>query len=102
MAYMHMRGLPQTMTQTQYTTYTDNIIDTVSSELTERLHAGEVIGVPRWMQIVDPGIGFAKTASASADLLRPESLRGLRTALGGKLMMVGLSRKRFLETLLQV
>ena len=102
MAYMHMRGLPQTMTQTQYTTYTDDIIDTVATELTERLRVGEAIGVPRWMQIVDPGIGFAKTACTSAYLLRPESLRGLRKALGGRLMMVGLSRKRFLETLLQV
>lgn len=96
---MHMRGTPQTMLLLENTRYDDPITD-VALELTEQLNHGLTLGIPRWAQLVDPGIGFAKDAQTSKSLLQPNELKRLRNLLGGRPMMVGLSRKRFLEKML--
>jgi dihydropteroate synthase len=88
---MHMRGTPQTMTR--LTHYTDLVAD-ILSELTARLQAAEQAGIARENIIIDPGIGFAKTASQNLELLRRlGEFAALRMPL-----LVGASRKSFIGT----
>jgi len=95
---MHMRGNPMTMLNDQYTTY-NNVIEDVASELKQQLDKADEYGIPRWMQIVDPGIGFAKKENENLIILKPSNLKKLKSLLGDRPMMVGLSRKRFLKTI---
>ncbi|TPX62076.1 hypothetical protein PhCBS80983_g00630 [Powellomyces hirtus] len=99
---MHMRGTPQTMTSlTNYeSTDTDNNpVPAIRAELAPRVLAALSAGVRRWNILLDPGIGFAKTADQSfavihhlPDLVANDSvLRGFPT-------LVGPSRKRFLAS----
>jgi dihydropteroate synthase len=86
---MHMRGTPATMTA--LATYDDVALD-VHDELACRLAAAEQAGIARGRIILDPGIGFAKTAEQNLDLLRRLRLfRGF-----GLPLLVGVSRKRFI------
>jgi dihydropteroate synthase len=86
----HLRGTPATMTA--YAEYEDVVSDVVR-ELGARIEAAARAGVQRiW---VDPGLGFAKTAEQSSELLR--RLRALQ-ALGCPIV-VGASRKSFLGKL---
>ncbi|KAK2592838.1 trifunctional dihydropteroate synthetase [Conoideocrella luteorostrata] len=91
---MHMRGTPQTMTN--LTNYEDGLIPTVAAELLQRLSAAEEAGIRRWRIILDPGIGFAKSADQNLELLR--HLDELRTwpGLSGLPWLVGSSRKSFI------
>jgi dihydropteroate synthase len=89
---MHMRGTPSTMDQEA--TYGDVALD-VTGELADRLRGAEAIGIAPEQVALDPGIGFAKTARQSAELLdRLPLLAGL-----GRPILVGLSRKRFVGAL---
>lgn len=86
---MHMRGTPAQMyAQARY----GDIAAEVTRELGQRIAAAERAGVARENIVIDPGIGFAKTAEQSAELLRrlPE-LGSL-----GRPILVGVSRKSFL------
>lgn len=84
---MHMRGTPQTMDS--LASY-DDVVSSVVSELGARVEAARAAGVSS--VYVDPGLGFAKTASHSVALLRSiDSLRAL-----GCPVVVGPSRKRFI------
>jgi dihydropteroate synthase len=86
---MHMRGTPDRMnTQAVYT----NIAAEVRDELAARIAAAEAAGVAAEAIAIDPGIGFAKLAPNSVELLR--RLREL-TVLN-RPMVVGVSRKSFL------
>jgi dihydropteroate synthase len=86
---MHMRGTPATMNaEARYT----NVAVEVVSELAARIAAAEAAGISRAQIAIDPGIGFAKLAPHSVELLR--RLREL-TVLGCP-MVVGVSRKSFL------
>eukprot|EP01041_Mallomonas_annulata_P008275 gene8275-17029_t len=97
MIFMHMRGTPQTMTT--MTEYTDLISD-ISNELNISLEKASCNGLlPKWLQIVDPGIGFAKSAEQNIALLRADNIRNLRHKLGDRPMLVGASRKGFLGKL---
>jgi dihydropteroate synthase len=51
-----MRGTPETM---QNMTDYDDVVSDVTTSFLERSRAAEYEGIPRWMQILDPGIGFA-------------------------------------------
>src|SRR5262249_14913607 len=68
----------------------------VAAELEESLVRGEVAGLGRESVIVDPGIGFAKDAAHSLEVLRrlPE-LHAL-----GRPLLVGPSRKSFIGKVL--
>ena len=88
---MHMRGIPADMyAHARY----DDVAAEVARELDQRIEAAERAGVARDRIAIDPGIGFAKTAEQSVELLRrlPE-LRSL-----GYPIVVGASRKSFLGT----
>jgi dihydropteroate synthase len=75
--------------------YADVVVEVVS-ELEDRVRAAAAAGIAPSRMIVDPGIGFGKTAEQNWAVLR-----GLSRIVGmGPRVLVGTSRKRFLaETL---
>ena len=90
---MHMIGTPKTMQDDP--TYGD-VLAEVSAYLADRLAALEGAGVKREAVLLDPGIGFGKTAAHNLALLRGvPALRAL-----GRPVLIGHSRKRFLKSLL--
>ncbi len=90
---MHMRGTPQTMDE--LASYND-VVDDVGAELRERVKAAREAGVDENNILVDPGLGFAKTAEQSLELLRRIDEIG---AIGFP-VVVGPSRKRFVGSVL--
>jgi dihydropteroate synthase len=86
---MHMRGTPADMASRA--SYRD-VVAEVREELGEALRRAADAGIPAERTVLDPGLGFAKTAEHNLALLRrlPELL-----ALGRPLM-VGPSRKSFI------
>jgi dihydropteroate synthase len=90
---MHMRGMPRDMQQ--HTDYVD-LVGEVKRELMERVAAAEAAGVARHDIIVDPGIGFAKTAEQSAELIA----RIDEFVQMGYPVLLGPSRKSFMGKIL--
>ncbi len=90
---MHLRGEFEAMHREPH--YSD-VMGEVAAELEAALRRGEEGGVPRERMIVDPGIGFAKSAGHSLEVLRrlPELRRLDRPVL------VGPSRKSFIGKVL--
>jgi dihydropteroate synthase len=90
---MHWRGHSDTMQQ--LAAY-DDVVAEVRDELGRRLEAATSAGIDPARLVVDPGLGFAKTAGHNWELLRrlPE-LEQL-----GAPILVGSSRKSFLGSLL--
>jgi dihydropteroate synthase len=87
---MHMRGSPRDMqSRTDY----DDVMGEVARHLDERLEAAVRAGIPERNVLLDPGIGFAKTAEQSLELLR----RLPELAALGRPVVVGASRKSFLS-----
>ncbi|MFE1647036.1 dihydropteroate synthase [Microbacterium sp. P01] len=71
----------------------DDVVRDVVGELTDRVAAAAAAGIPPARVIVDPGIGFGKRGAQNWDVLR-----GLpRLVALGPRVLVGTSRKRFLE-----
>jgi dihydropteroate synthase len=89
---MHMRGTPATMAA--LATYDDAAVE-VTRELAARIDAAVAAGIPRAHIAIDPGLGFAKRARHSLDVLRRLPILG---NLGCRLV-VGASRKGFIATL---
>ena len=92
---MHSRGGVSTMATYEHADYGGEFLETMLSELLERVRAVERAGVARDAIAVDPGLGFSK---------RPEqSLRALaclpRLVDWGYPVLVGASRKRFIGQL---
>ena len=86
---MHMQGTPKTMQDSP--TYTD-VVQEVEQFLCGRAEAAMAAGVQRNRILLDPGIGFAKTAEHNADVLESIALyHGL-----GCPVLVGPSRKSFI------
>jgi dihydropteroate synthase len=90
---MHWRGHSDHMAE--LATYTD-VVEDVRAELAARAEAAVGAGVDPGCIVLDPGLGFAKTAEHNWALLR--RLDAL-TSLGYP-VLVGASRKRFLGLLL--
>jgi len=91
MVLMHMRGTPKTMqTMTDY----GDIVSEVASALLERSQDAEKAGIPRWMQILDPGIGFAKDFDGNLKLLK--RCGKLRSLVEDYPILLGPSRKGFI------
>jgi 2-amino-4-hydroxy-6-hydroxymethyldihydropteridine diphosphokinase/dihydropteroate synthase len=92
---MHMRGTPADMQSDQHTSYDMTQFESeIADELKERVLAAQAAGIRRWRIILDPGLGFAKTASQSARLLG--GLRSVRTSCPVQPWLVGPSRKSFI------
>jgi dihydropteroate synthase len=90
---MHIRGNPQTMQK--MTDYQD-VVGEVVAWLKTRIEAAVAAGIPRHHIAIDPGIGFAKSAPQSIELLRHLSAF---QSLGCPLL-VGPSRKSFIGHIL--
>ncbi len=86
---MHTRGRPQDMYErADYT----SVVSEVAAELLHAIDRAVAYGVSRGRLIIDPGLGFAKKASQSMELLAQiEKLAAL-----GLPLLVGPSRKSFL------
>ena len=88
----HMQGTPETMQQRPR--YDDASLD-VFDALAARVDAAEAAGIPRARIVVDPGIGFGKSARHNLEILRDLALfHGL-----GCPLLVGASRKSFIGRL---
>ncbi|SDD07533.1 dihydropteroate synthase [Auraticoccus monumenti] len=90
---MHWRAHSDTMAAAA--TY-DDVVAEVRAELLARVQAATAAGIDPDRVVLDPGIGFAKTADHNWRLLA--HLEAL-TSLGHR-VLVGVSRKRFLGALL--
>ncbi len=90
---MHIRGTPQTMQQ--LTNYQD-LIGEIYEFLERQIAAAIEAGIKTSHLIIDPGIGFAKTAEQNWEILR--QLPKFRSV--GVPILVGVSRKSFIGRLL--
>jgi dihydropteroate synthase len=91
---MHMRGDPRTM---QVAPRYEDPVAEIREFLLAAAARAEEAGIPRSRLIVDPGIGFGKTAAHNLELIR-------RLAEFGSLKMpilIGPSRKAFIRRLLK-
>jgi dihydropteroate synthase len=87
---MHMRGEPSAMyAESRY----DDVVADVRRELSDRIAAAVSAGITQQNIAIDPGIGFAKRASQSMELLRRLGELG---SLGYPIL-VGVSRKSFMQ-----
>ncbi len=90
---MHMRGRPRTM---QRGPFARDVMQDVMHGLREALERARRAGIPRGRVILDPGIGFGKSAEQNCEILaRLEELAVLRRPI-----LVGSSRKAFIGKLL--
>jgi dihydropteroate synthase len=86
---MHLAGTPATM---QRDPRYDDVAREVRDHLAARLDAARATGVPAGHIVLDPGIGFGKTAQHNFELLaRLGELKSL-----GRPLLIGVSRKSFL------
>jgi dihydropteroate synthase len=92
---MHMQGTPETMQREP--SYT-NVVEEVRAFLAERIATAVKTGIPEERILIDPGIGFGKTLDHNLELIR--NLGQLASL--GRPVLIGLSRKAFLGTILDV
>ena len=91
---MHMRGEPRTM---QVAPSYGDLVGEIAAFLRQAADAAERQGIPRERLIVDPGIGFGKTAEHNLQLIR----RLADFARLGLPILVGPSRKSFIRRLVK-
>ena len=90
---MHIRGNPKTM---QSLTDYQDVVTEVSKFLQTQVDKAIACGINKDKIAIDPGIGFAKTASQSLELLqRLAELKVLNLPI-----LVGVSRKSFMRPIL--
>lgn len=90
---MHIRGTPQTM---QKLTEYQDVVRQVKEFLQQQIAQAIDCGITPDKIIIDPGIGFAKTAMQSLELLqRLSELKQLNLPI-----LVGVSRKSFMSPIL--
>lgn len=90
---MHMRGSPRTM---QRRPKYNSLIDEVIGYLAGALKRAEDCGIDREKTVIDPGIGFGKTAEHNLEILN--NLSDFKAL--GRPIMVGTSRKSFIGRIL--
>ena len=96
-AYVAMHWRAHATTMADFTDYgPDGVVESVRRELGQRLDAILAAGIDPERVLLDPGLGFAKTAQHNWELLR--GLASLESL--GRPLLVGASRKSFLGSLL--
>ena len=90
---MHIRGTPQTM---QHDPRYDNVVEDLFDHFSTRIAELERAGLPRERVVIDPGIGFGKTAEHNVAILSHIA----RFHELGRPVLIGHSRKRFLQKVL--
>ncbi len=88
---MHRRGTPETM---QLLTDYKDLVEDVIRELSESIEIAESNGILPDQLVIDPGIGFSKTAGQSLEIL--ERLSELKRL--GRPILIGPSRKSFIHS----
>eukprot|EP00590_Aulacoseira_subarctica_P009552 CAMPEP_0172430950 /NCGR_PEP_ID=MMETSP1064-20121228/56722_1 /TAXON_ID=202472 /ORGANISM="Aulacoseira subarctica , Strain CCAP 1002/5" /LENGTH=319 /DNA_ID=CAMNT_0013177381 /DNA_START=700 /DNA_END=1659 /DNA_ORIENTATION=+ len=93
---MHMRGTPKTMQQ--YCKYEqDDVVFHVANSLVQRsMVASEEAGLHTWLQILDPGIGFAKDLDGNLSLIKHFSGKFRQLLQKNYPILIGPSRKGFI------
>ena len=92
---MHSRGTPSDMQSNAAHLEYEDVVADVISELRQSIETALAAGVPRERIWLDPGIGFAKTATQNLALMaRLEELAALDYPI-----LVGPSRKSFIGAL---
>lgn len=91
---MHIQGTPQTM---QIDPHYDNVVEDLLTDFSIRLDSLEAAGLPKERLVIDPGVGFGKTAQHNLEILSNIS----RFQQLGRPVLIGHSRKRFLQKVLQ-
>ena len=86
---MHMLGDPRTM---QENPVYEDVVSEIMAFLRERIVLAVEAGLPREYLIIDPGVGFGKTAEHNLEILR--KLRDFRSL--GLPILIGTSRKAFI------
>jgi dihydropteroate synthase len=86
---MHMRGTPETM---QGNTYYDDLFAEIIEYFEDRIQAATNAGISADNIILDPGIGFGKTADDNINLIKHLN----RFKKLGKPLLIGTSRKSFI------
>jgi dihydropteroate synthase len=86
---MHMRGNPRTM---QKAPFARDVLRDVMQSLRQAVAMARRAGVPKSQIVLDPGIGFGKTAAQNYELL--QKLPDLGRL--GHALLIGTSRKSFL------
>lgn len=89
---MHMQGTPETM---QKNPHYEDVLQEVFDYLGARIDTCVKAGIPKSLLVVDPGLGFGKTAQHSLTLLR----NCAKFHEFGVPVMIGASRKSFIEAL---
>ena len=92
---MHRRGTPQTMQQD--TAYVD-LLSSVVGFLRKTVERAVAFGIADDKILVDPGLGFGKSAAGNLRILR--ELATLRSV--GRPLVIGASRKSFIGTALDL
>jgi dihydropteroate synthase len=91
---MHMQGTPTTM---QLNPHYQDVVSDIARFFEARLRDLTDLGIPPQCIVLDPGIGFGKTAQHNLELLaRLEEFQAL-----GRPLCLGVSRKGFLGKTLQ-
>jgi dihydropteroate synthase len=91
---MHMAGEPRTMQQDPRF---DDVVAEVADSLVDRAEWAIAQGIDPERICLDPGIGFGKTVAHNLDLI---AMGVERIAASGYPVLVGASRKSFIETVL--
>jgi dihydropteroate synthase len=92
---MHMRGTPRTM---QAAPHYDDLMGEIRRELATAIGTAVAHGMPRDQLLLDPGIGFGKTAAHNLEILR----RLGELASLDRPLLVGCSRKSFIGAVLDL
>jgi dihydroneopterin aldolase/2-amino-4-hydroxy-6-hydroxymethyldihydropteridine diphosphokinase/dihydropteroate synthase len=100
---MHSRGDSSSMTTSAMQDYGSlGVVEGVRREMVSMVQRALDAGVKRWNIVLDPGLGFAKSAQDSLVLLRHlEQLTAKGTELYGLPVLVGASRKGFVGKTIQ-
>jgi dihydropteroate synthase len=92
---MHIKGSPKNM---QLNPQYESLLSEIISYLRKSIEVAEKSGIGSDQIIIDPGIGFGKTAEHSLEILR--NLRSFKSL--GKPILVGTSRKSFIGHILNL
>ena len=90
---MHMQGTPQTM---QIDPHYTNVVGEICNYFRERLQTLERGGIDPERIVLDPGVGFGKTAQHNLEILSHVA----RFRELGRPVLIGHSRKRFLKKII--
>jgi len=92
---MHMQGAPRTM---QADPRYDDVVTEIRADLAAALQRARACGVAHDQLLIDPGIGFGKTARHNLEILR----RLEEFSLLERPILIGCSRKRFIGAVLDL